>query len=356
MRTFRCRGCGKDFQGHYNDVVGAAQQGAQKSGSPFGKGILGSLAGAIVGAAGGAVGAMAVNSMQSRCPFCGASDAELIPEFYTVPDYKAVERLVSAAWRKRTTHGERAFEAAWATQYEIANIPSEQRRMPYVEPKGESLATHRMAANELYGALTEGRRSRIEAAPDVDWMAVIHLRAIYESMRPDLRWSILEQCREVVRGERAITAASLVRDERVDLRTVGMLVEEFEAIDRESEASVVEDRVRDKFEMKAREIEILKGPLEHEAYWLLHYRLGALEAEWREARMSGVSTTTMATHRAAADLIYTRLLAETRARLAGPSDVDWVVVLGLREIYRKAKKRQRVVVRAWVDSFVLGTP
>lgn len=360
LRTFRCRRCGSEFKGLYHDAFDSAQRGADDSHKHydkiFGKGLLGSLAGAVVGAAVGATSAAALNYWEGRCPSCGGTDAELVPAYYTVADYSAVQRLVSAAWSKRTNKGERAFEECWAKAYEMAYLPREQHRMPFVEPRGESLATHRMVADELYGALTVARRAKIESAPDAQWLAIIRLRKIYESMRPDVRWAILNECTEATCGAIAAEDVRILRDESIDHQTLALLVEEFQAIDRESEEPIVERRAFDKFVMKARDFEILKGPLEQEGYWLLHYRLGMDEDAWREARQSGASTTTMATHRAAAEEIFPGLSAETRSRFAARRDVNWMLVLELRELYRKAKKRHRALLDTWVEEFVQGSP
>lgn len=354
-RWYRCRSCGHEFPGWNHDVMQSASKAAS-SASRASDGLFGSLVAAVFGAAASATGAMVSNAMESKCPSCGSAGADLIPAYYTVVDYDDVQRFVNAAYRKRVKEGERGFEFCWAKAHEMASVPHEQHRMPFVEPRNETLATHRAVAEELYHGLSGERRALIEAHPHVDWVSVIRLRARYESFPPHLRLMILRRSREVQAGQRALASDSFYEGENLDAETFSSLLHEYEAIERESEAPVVDANALDKILTKAMTIQISKGPLEHEAFWFLHYRLGSNEEAWREARERGESKTTMATHRGAADQIFPNLSAETRARFAARSDVDWALVLMLRELYRTAKKRQRANIRACVGEFEEGHP
>lgn len=353
QRRYRCRSCGHEFAGWNSDVAQSASQAATAGGRAS-KGFFGSLIGSLAGAAGAATGAMVSNAMESKCPSCGTGGAELIPAYYTVVDYGDVKRFVDAAYRKRQSGGERAFEFCWAKAHEMAFVPHEQHRMPFVEPRNETLATHRAVAEELYRGLSEQRRALVDANPRVDWVSVVRLRDVYESFPPHLRLMILRHSREIQQGQRESSATAFYENESLDAQTLARLIDEFEVIERESEAPVVDLNACGKIVKKALDIEYSKGPIEHEAFWYQHHLLGTNEAVWRDAREQGESKLTMATHRAAADEIFPRLPAETRARIEQHTDVNWMLVFSLREFYRAAKKRERVFIRECLSEFEEG--
>lgn len=226
----RCHRCGVTFERVMPTPSSLMEQGVSLGRLFFGKGLLGDLLGIGGGIANVAVRASTGVGWNARCD-CGSDEVEVLSETYTHVDYKHVERLYVAAVRRSHRHGPRAIEEAWATSYEKAHLPSESHRMPFVEPRGETLATHARVAANLYDRIAPERRAAFEARPDLDWIGIIRTRHFYLKMPARIRPAILDECRQYSLGEIPLEEATFVRDLLPSREAVAVLVEDLEALD-----------------------------------------------------------------------------------------------------------------------------
>lgn len=231
-RALRCRACGAEYEREIHTPQSLMQQGTSVGEALFGKGLLGAILGFGGGVANVAVRSSTGVGWNARCA-CGSDDVELIPETYTRIDWKHVERLVLKALRRAYRDGPRAIEEAWAWSYEQAHVPRDEHRMPFVEPRGETLATHAQVAKMLYEKISPERRSAMAARPHLDWIGIVRARQVYFKMPTKIRPGIREECRKVERGEIPFESKWFAREFLSTRESVAVLVEDLEALGEE---------------------------------------------------------------------------------------------------------------------------
>jgi len=165
-------------------------------------GLFGSLLAFAAGVAGSIVGAASVNFLHGRCPRCKSTETEVVPAYRTVADYSSVGRIVDRGVSLSVRSGAVALEKYWATQHLYGHSVESWQTAQRNGKTKHSMATHRMAASELFLLLTEEARNSIAGSPDIDWAFIILQREQYRNSPKYVRESIRLRYREVLDGSK----------------------------------------------------------------------------------------------------------------------------------------------------------